>query len=321
MSKIAHMLQMILTLQYKKFTTASELAEIFEVDKKTIYRYIETLNMANIPIRTKKGRYGGFYLDENYYMREPGLTDTELESLLMAAQILTKENGFIYENELKRAVTKIKNTSLNNNYTLEALKPNVDFKISNIGSIENLEDKISKINYAISSGKALHLSYFSMNKDSITEREVDPYSIVFRQGAWYLIAYCNTRNEVRIFKVSRIRELELTNTPFMKPANFSVKEYLKNSWGIFRGEQTQVKIKFSKEAAEFIKETLWHENQEIEKLADGNILFSVYVNGLGEIKRWVMGFGMDAEVIEPEALRKDIAQEIEKLYNTYKIRK
>ena len=318
MSKVAHLLQMLLTLQYKQVTTASELAEILEVDKKTIYRYIETLSMANIPVNTKKGRYGGFYLDQDFYMKDPNLTEEELEAVLMASQILTEENGFIYEKELKRANTKIKNISLNKNLDLRELKPDIDFKISNIGSLENFEDIIAKINFAMSKGRTVRLSYFAMNKNSAIEKDVDPYTILFRQGAWHLIGYCNLRNEIGIFEISRIKSISITNLAYIKPANFSVKEYFKNSRGTFRGEQTLVKIKFSKNVANFIMETKWHENQKIEKLYDDSIMFSVYVNNLEEIKRWVMGFGMDAEVVDPLTLREEIKDEVLDIYNIYK---
>ncbi len=317
MSKLTHLLQMILTLQYKQFTTASELAGEFEVDKKTIYRYIETLNMANIPIKTKKGRYGGFYINEEFYMKEPNLTEDELEALLMAGEILNEENGFIYEKPLKRAITKIKNVTLHDNESLKDFRSRIEFKISNVGNLESLDNIISKINSAMVKNRSVEISYFSMNKDSLTQRMVDPYAISFRMGAWYLIGYCHLRESVRLFKISRIRKLTITNNLFFKPLNFSVKEYMKNSWGTFRGELTRVVIKFDKKAAAFVKESRWHESQEIEELKDGSILFKVYVSGVGEIKRWVLGFGSEAEVMEPNSLRDEISEDCMKLTNLY----
>ncbi len=71
MSKISHILQLLIILQYKEFVTAGELSDFLMVDKKTIYRYINSLNLANIPIHAKKGRYGGFYIDKNFYMKSP----------------------------------------------------------------------------------------------------------------------------------------------------------------------------------------------------------------------------------------------------------
>ncbi|MCY6484451.1 HTH domain-containing protein [Clostridium aestuarii] len=114
MSKLSHLLELIIMLQRKELTTASEIAEIFNVDKKTIYRYVEALKAANIPVESKKGRYGGFSINKDFYIKYPKLDSKELEALLMAAKMLTREKGFFYADELQSAVMKIKNTVVNN---------------------------------------------------------------------------------------------------------------------------------------------------------------------------------------------------------------
>jgi len=317
MSKISHLLEMIITLQYKGLTTASELAETLEVDKKTIYRYISSLNKANIPVHTKKGRYGGFYIDEEFYMKPSKLSEEEIQSLLMATQILTEENGFTQQKELESAVSKIKSLCVNDNIELKSLNDNGDFKINHIGSLQNLEDKISKINYAMNRGRALSLNYFSINKNSLTIRKVDPYNLIFKSGAWYVIGYCHMKEQVETFKVSRIKSLKITDEIYMRPHNFQLKDYLESSWGLFTGEKTKITIKFDKDVDSFIKDTRWHTNQEIKTLEDGSVLFSVYVDETDNIKNWIMGFGKNAEVIEPSQIRNEIKQEIEEMYKKY----
>lgn len=317
MSKISHLLEMIITLQYKGLTTASELAETLEVDKKTIYRYISSLNKANIPVHTKKGRYGGFYIDEEFYMKPSKLSEDEVQSLLMATQILTEENGFTKQKDLQNAVSKIKSFSVNKDIELKTLNDNGDFKINEIGSLQNLEDKISKINYSMSRGRALSLNYFSINKSSLTIRKVDPYNLIFKSGAWYIIGYCHMKQQVETFKVSRIKSLKITDEIYMRPYNFELKDYLEKNWALFTGEKTKVTIKFDKNMDCFIRDTKWHVNQEIKNLEDGSVLFSVYVDETDDIKNWVMGFGKNAEVIEPSQLRDEIKQEIIEMSKKY----
>lgn len=317
MSKISHLLEMIITLQYKGLTTASELAETLEVDKKTIYRYISSLNKANIPVHTKKGRYGGFYIDEEFYMKPSKLSEDEVQSLLMATQILTEENGFTKQKDLQSAVSKIKSFSVNKDIELKTLNDNGDFKINEIGSLQNLEDKISKINYSMSRGRALSLNYFSINKSSLTIRKVDPYNLIFKSGAWYIIGYCHMKQQVETFKVSRIKSLKITDEIYMRPYNFELKDYLEKNWALFTGEKTKVTIKFDKNMDCFIRDTKWHVNQEIKNLEDGSVLFSVYVDETDDIKNWVMGFGKNAEVIEPSQLRDEIKQEIIEMSKKY----
>lgn len=317
MSKISHLLEMIITLQYKGLTTASELAETLEVDKKTIYRYINSLNKANIPVHTKKGRYGGFYIDEEFYMKPSKLSEEEIQSLLMATEILTEENGFTQQKELQSAVSKIKSFSINDNVELKGLNDNGDFKISEIGSLQNLEDKISKINYSMNRGRALSLNYFSINKNSLTIRKVDPYNLIFKSGAWYIIGYCHMKEQVETFKVSRIKSLKITDEIYMRPHSFQLKDYLENCWALFTGEKTKIIIKFDKDMDSFITDTKWHANQEIKVLEDGAILFSIYVDEIESVKNWVMGFGKNAEIIEPSELRNEIKQEIEEMFKKY----
>lgn len=317
MSKISHLLEIVIMLQYKDLTTASELADILKVDKKTIYRYINSLVDANIPVKTKKGRYGGFYIDKGFYIKNPELTTQELQSLLMASYILTKQNGFSYEKELNSAVAKINSISINSSNKLKEQHNENEFNINHLINLEMFDDNIAKINYAMSKGRTISIDYFSLNMNSLTYRKLDPYTILFKEGAWHLIGYCHLKKEVITFEISRIKKIKITDSIYMKPVNFLLKEYLNNSWGIFNGNEIEVNIKFNKNISNYIKETRWHPNQEIIKQEDGSILFKALVDDLGEIKNWVLGFGEKAEVIAPMKLRNEIKKEVYSLFHSY----
>jgi predicted DNA-binding transcriptional regulator YafY len=317
MSKISHLLEMIITLQYKGLTTASELAETLQVDKKTIYRYINSLNKANIPVHTKKGRYGGFYIDEEFYMKPSPLSEEELQALLIAAQILTQENGFLQEKDLKSAIAKVKGLCVDDNEELRYLNYNGDFKISEIGNSQNLGNKILKVNHAMNKGRSLNINYFSINKNNLSVRTIDPYNLIFREGAWHIIGYCHMKNEVQAFKLTRIESINITDKIYMTPRTFSLKEYLSDNWGVFKGDKIRVSIRFSGELEELINNTKWHTTQEI-KLEDNNFIkFTVYLDETEEIKKWIMGFGRRAEVIEPQELREEIKEEIQDMLKKY----
>lgn len=317
MSKISHLIEVIITLQYKGLTTASELAESLDVDKKTIYRYINSLNEANIPVHTKKGRYGGFYIDEEFYMKPAKLSCEELESLLMAAEILTKENGFVREKELKTAISKIKNLVVNKNEELKFMNMNSNFNIRQAGNLESLDDKISKINCAINKGRSLSINYFSINKSNLTIKKIDPYDLIFRMGSWYLIGYCHMTDSVETLKVSRIQSLKTINEIYIKPHDFSLKDYLDNFWSVFNGEKIRISIKFCSQISDFIKSGKWHINQKITDLEDGSVILEMYLNNIADIKPWVLSFGKYAEVIEPNELRKEIKKELKDVYIKY----
>lgn len=317
MSKLSQLLELILMLQYKEFTTASELADILKVDKKTIYRYIETLQTSNIPVESKKGRYGGFYINKEFYMKYPKLNKEELESLFIASEILTKENGFYYADVFQKAITKIKGTSLCNISDFEELRENVSFNFRESGNIENFNDIISKINYAMSKGRVLKVTYFSISKNSQTEIKVNPYTLLCKNGAWYMVAYCYKSGEEETFRVSRIKSLNITDDIFIKPKDFNLKDYLDNSSFTFNNELILVKIKFHKSLSKLIEGSKWLLNQEIEITQDENLLLKGYLSDLGEIKQWVLGFGANAEVLEPVTLRDDVKSELRKVMDIY----
>lgn len=317
MSKLSHLLDLIIMLQYKEFTTASELADILGVDKKTIYRYIDTLQMSNIPVEAKKGRYGGFYINKSFHMKYPKLEKKELEALIMASKILTKENGFFYAHEFQSAITKIKNTSLSDLKESNGLKDDISVEISKDKCLENFDDIMSKINYAMSKGRVLKIIYFSMNKNDEVERRVNPYSIFFKEGMWYLIAYCNTERDERIFEISRIEDIEITKEIFIKPKNLNLKECLDDSWKTFKGEQISIRVKFSKNIGRLVKKNEWNLNQEIKCNSSGDIVFKARINELKEIKKWILGFGSQAEILEPIELRNEIKEEMGKIVEKY----
>ncbi|PRR86047.1 HTH domain protein [Clostridium luticellarii] len=317
MSKISNLLEMIMIIQYKGLTTASELAQTLGVDKKTVYRYISSLNKANIPVYTKKGRYGGFYIDKNFYMKPVDLTKEELTALLMASEMLTTQNEFVYERELKSAVYKIKNVCVNSKMDLNDIDDTGNFSMDYIGNTENLENKISKVNYSMNKGRSLNINYFSINKSNLTMRKVDPYNLIFKQGDWYIIGYCHMKDDVESFKLNRIKSLEVSSDIYIRPHNFSLKDYLRDHWELFMEGNIKVVVKFNRNISSFIKEVQWTVNQNVAELENGNVLLSFYVDDVEDVKEWVMGFGRNAEVIEPEKLRKNIKLELEELYKKY----
>lgn len=315
MSKIAHLMEMLITLQYKKLTTASELADVLQVDKKTIYRYINNLSLANIPIHTKKGRYGGFYIDEAFYMRPPKLNFQELQSLIAAEQVL-EESKFPLKKDLRNSVSKIKSICFNDNNELEKKLEGAKFKPYDFIDSLKLDKKIDKLNNSMERGRTLRIEYF--NSNNLYEENIDPYNLIFKDGDWFIIAYSHNEDKVKAYRVSRIGKMDITNDIYIKPVTFSLDEFLNNSWGEFNGEKELVKIKFSRKVAESIKKIKWGNIQEVESLEDRSIILKFYADDLEDIKTWILGFGAEAEIIEPISLRLDINGEIKKLLNMYK---
>jgi predicted DNA-binding transcriptional regulator YafY len=320
MSKLAHLAQIVIILQYKKFVTALELSQVLEVDRKTIYRYIDTLIEAKVPIQTRKGRNGGFYLDDSIFMKEMKLSIEELQALLMASEVLTEKNGFLFEHQLKSAVTKIKNCSieqLDSEVVFSNIEGHVPFNIKTIGLLEKMNSKINKINNSIENGRAVKADYYSINKQSLTSVTVDPYALIFREADWYLIGFEHQSNCIKAYALSRVKKIMTTEFFFIKPASFKLDQFIENSLSVFYGDKIEVIIKFAKEASSIICDVKWHCRQVIEELEDESILVKLYLDDFNDIKKWIIGFGKAAEVLEPLQLREEIKQNIRELQSIY----
>jgi predicted DNA-binding transcriptional regulator YafY len=117
----------------------------------------------------------------------------------------------------------------------------------------------------------------------------------------------------RIFRIDRIQELNLTAETYKLPDEFSLAEELDNAWGVEQGkEEMEVKVKFTGRAARFVPEYHWSDKQEIENISENEIIFKVKTSSREEIKKWILGYGAEAEVLQPEDLREEMQHEIEK---------
>ena len=134
-------------------------------------------------------------------------------------------------------------------------------------------------------------------------RKVDPYKIWFYEGTIYVIGLCHLRNQIRMFAVDRIRLLTLTGEKFEIPPDFDLEAFTRNSFKVMQDELHTVKIRISPAWARYIGEKIWHESQAISRQPDKSLELTSRVAGLDEIKRWAMGLGAEAYVLEPDRLR------------------
>ena len=100
---------------------------------------------------------------------------------------------------------------------------------------------------------------------------MDPYRLWYAAGGLYLIAYCHLRKDVRMFGVERIRSMTLTDHPYQMPLGFNVNEYVQDALMVMRGRRIDVELVFSKTAAAWVKDKLWHSSQETTLLKDGRL--------------------------------------------------
>ena len=156
--------------------------------------------------------------------------------------------------------------------------------------------------------------YWTAGRDVTTSRVVDPYHLMLVEDGWYLIAHCHRRGEVLVFAAQRVRSARETGETFDRPASFQVEDYMAGSFRTVRGEgQYRVVLRFGPEAAGRIAERIWHPSQTSERTNDGGLLLRFEVSDLREVKRWVMFWGADCEVLWPEELKAIVVRECQSM--------
>jgi predicted DNA-binding transcriptional regulator YafY len=183
-----------------------------------------------------------------------------------------------------------------------------------------LADRIERLNSAIIQRCCVRISHRSVRRQRPTRRTVAPYRIWFFDATFYLIGYCHRRRDIRIFAIDRIETLDILDESFEMPSDFDVAEYMRASFGVFRGEPVRVRIRFSKRVAGYIQERNWHPSQKTDPQPDGSLIMELEVAGTEEIKHWLLRWSGDAEVLAPDQLRAELRCVGEKLAALYRTR-
>ena len=294
-NRLFEMLHMMLN---RKNITAKELAEYFEVSVRTIYRDVETLASAGIPVYSLRGKNGGIRLLEGYTLNKSLISQNEQNEIMYALQSLKSVN-YPESEETLRKLSLIFNKSSDN--WIE-----VDF--SRYGSDDNV--LFENIKQAILKKLIIRFTYFNSRGEK-SYRAADPLKILFKEKAWYLFAYCHNKKDIRQFKINRIKELILTEEHFDKSMeDFEIndeKEAVK---------RVKVIVEIDKSQAYRVYDEFSEEN--INKMKDGN--FEVIMEN--PESEWVYGyflsFGEYLKVKEPERIKKNLFEKIEKMRENYK---
>lgn len=278
--------------------TANELADKFEVSVRTIYRDIDSISSAGIPIYALQGKGGGIEIAEDFVLSKSLLSENEKQQIMSALQGL--DNTTIQrENELLTklsALFKMKNTSW------------IEVDFNNWQNNKMYEKTFEDIKSAILSKNIISFTYFSSNEKE-TDRSVKPVRLLFKSQDWYLYALCLLRNDFRYFKLSRIKNLEIQTEKF--DDNFEDVILKKET----PYENTvNIKVKFDRKVAFRVYDEL---NGEITEDNDGNLYTEIEIPNNHNLYNYIFSFGDGAEVLEPKEIRSQIKEMINKIAEKY----
>lgn len=308
--KVARLISIIMLLLERKKISATKLAEMFEVTPRTIYRDIETINSAGIPIVTETGVNGGIGIMEEYKIEKKLFTLSDITALLIG---LGSIHSTISSEEILNTMAKVKGLlppGQMRDIELKSSQITIDYTPW-FGN-KKLRPYIEKIRTAISGNTYISFKYFD-RLGIKSHRKIEPYRLVFKDSNWYVQGYCTTRTDFRIFAISRISSLEVLKEAFI-PKEF---DYKSQDISFRTGRETiTIKLLIDESLKDLMVDFCGEEN--IKSYKDNK--FIVYCPFV-EDDFWynmLLRFGDKCECLEPENVRLEVIRRIENLLALYK---
>ncbi|MCG3158377.1 MAG: hypothetical protein DKINENOH_05019 [bacterium] len=309
-------------LRAGKFPTAKELAQPFDCSERTIERDIARLRQVfGAPVYFNAEHGGYAFSDPTFSLPAVRLTQSELFAVFLAERVLAQYANTPLHHRLASAFRKIAEYLPDEEITLylQEVASAISFNPGPVRS-EGTDEIFDQLTKAIALRQRVEMDYFSQYRNTMTfNRQIDPYHILNYQGDWYVTGYCHLRQAPRDFALTRIQRLRILQQAFTPPHDFDKDAYLKRQFGIEKGGTPQeVTLRFSPTQARWIREKAWHSTEQKLLQPDGALILKMHVPVTGELKRWVMSYGWDVEVLEPAELRETVIREIDELAERYR---
>lgn len=279
-------------------SSAPELANKFEVSTRTIYRDLDSISAAGIPIYATQGKGGGISLMENYVLNKSTFSEKEQEQILIALQGIASTEGENVDELLSKlsALFQIKWTDW-----IE-----VDFSDWN----KNKADQIfSEIKKAIFDRRIVTFSYFGSNGQYLS-RSVKPLKLIFKGNDWYLYGFCLLRNDYRFFKLTRIKDLVISAETFIR----DVSDLPKNKMEMPYYNTVSVTLKFSPQVAFRVYDEF---AENITTDGENNLYVTADLPEHQVLYHYLLTFGDNVEVISPSHIRAGIKEKVCSILKKY----
>ncbi|MBP3568448.1 MAG: YafY family transcriptional regulator [Lachnospiraceae bacterium] len=304
MLMLERLISIIYILMNKGTITAGELAERFEVSTRTIYRDIEALSIAGIPVYCKKGKNGGISLTEEFVLNKMLITKEEQQEIL-AALVGLQETEAVEDNREQEILKK-----LGEFFQAEPI-PWVNIDLSDWSGLR--KQMYEDIKRAILTHHVIEFDYYGQNRP-MSHRVVEPMQLQFKEYTWYLRAYCRERQDFRTFKLFRMQRLSVQETIFA-PKTEPVQQIVETESSGQEFPVTPLTIWIDKKESYRIYDRF--DESELEQLPDGNFL----AHCAYPLDEWVysliLWFGPSAKVLEPEFIRAEVQNRIKQMLENY----
>lgn len=312
MNRTDRLVAMVMFLQGRRVVKADELAAHFEVNVRTIYRDVSALSEAGVPVVGEAGV--GYSLVKGYHLPPVMFTAEEAMALFVGGEMVKQFSDRSMSEPMESALLKIRSVLPRERQDdLERLNRAV--AIFGSGKMPSGLDQrtLLPIQQAIVSRRVLRMTYRGRERTT-TVREVEPLGVTFHGAAWYLVAWCRLRKDFRYFKLERLRGLEVLAERFEARPDFSLREYLAKEAS--RDDTLPARVWLAPAAMERVRRDSYT-GVTAERAVDGGFEVEIQTFSYEWLARWLLGFGPDAEALEPAQLRERVREEAEAIAARY----
>ncbi len=302
--KVIRLLEIYTMIARKQFPSVQLLKEHFHVSERSVYRYLEIINMIDAIEYDPERK--GYKFTNGDRIKKLMLSDNQLLVLFAASEAVShlgESLGQSFQELMDRVAATAKKPGAGE-------KIPIVVKIPEAAGNEKTSDYFNIVSACLNERRAIEIVYKAQYTKEVTSRIVDPYGMVFYEGVWTVVGYCHLRKDIRTFAFDRIMELKERNLYFKPKEGFSFEEYLSHSWGIVEDEEVLIKLRFNAQAADYVLRKKWHPSEERKLLPDGGVEMTYRVAGVDEIKHWIYSWLPNVEILEPSWFREQAAAEL-----------
>jgi len=316
-SKVQRITSVLAILNQGKGVSAKEIACHLEICERTAYRYLRELKALGYPVYPSRDPEA----DQRKYLLTPvSFTGPEALALAATSQSLLGQEGLALCQHLKSALAKVESVirSGEDTHAYRRLKPHFTYLSPQQRDYSPWQETITTLTNCIRRSRSVTAVYDSFSGGKVTERTIDPYHLFWGEGNLYLAAHCHLRQQVCNFRIDRFKSVKTHSSQFTRDPSFDLADYLGPSFRVWSGtEEIRVRFLVNPPESRFFFETAYHHSQQIKELPDGKIACTFTVYNSPEIKKWLLGWGKQVEVLEPEELREEIKQELTETIKSY----
>ncbi|WP_103028650.1 helix-turn-helix transcriptional regulator [Salinibacter altiplanensis] len=301
----------LLQLEPDAWTRAADLARALGVSERTVYRDVQAMVEAGVPLQGVPGK--GYRLPDDYLLAPIRLTRDEAVMLVLGSAYAARNFSGRYQAAARAAQHKIEDVlPPDDRERALSLRGSVPLVPPSVFGDSTTDGLLRQARHALVEERTLMASLAHSSGNGTITRQIDPYGLVRQGGAWHLVGYGHDRDRVVHLRLQRIRELEMTNAAFKRPASYGAR-----SQGPAAPPQRRVRAVFAEPVAADVQVPPSIEVEARESLSDDRLLVTLNVDHMLEVMPWLLSWGRHARVLEPRALQERLAAEAHAVADQY----